>query len=250
MGNAIVAVIPAFNESERIAATVSAVKKISDVSIVLVVDDGSTDSTRHVALKAGARCLRLDRNSGKGEAVTAGVTALRHWQLIEGAETPGALLLADADLGASAAHLGALTERVVAGELDLAIADLPPQKGAAGFGVAMWIARRTIKRHTGEDVIEPLSGQRAIGWQALSLLTPFACGFSIEVAMTIDALCAGLRVGEIPLPLTHRPTKRDPSGLQHRGRQAAALLAYELRSEARRLKRIRKARGRVVVKRF
>jgi hypothetical protein len=133
------------------------------------------------------------------------------------------LLLADADLAETAGRLGRLLDPVLAGDADLAIADLPAQRGAGGFGVAMGLARRGIANATGRRMSEPLSGQRAVRWEALPALLPFAPDFGIEVAMTIDALRAGLRVVEVEVDLHHNPTGKDLSGLLHRARQARAI---------------------------
>ncbi|MGQ0830190.1 MAG: glycosyltransferase [Microthrixaceae bacterium] len=77
-------VIPAFNEVERIAATVSALREsLSDLHAdggveLVVVDDGSADGTGDAALAAGAdQVVLLPRNRGKGAAVRAGVCAAR-----------------------------------------------------------------------------------------------------------------------------------------------------------------------------
>jgi glucosyl-3-phosphoglycerate synthase len=112
---------------------------------------------------------------------------------------------------------------VLAGEADLAIADLPAQHGAGGFGIAMGLARRGMVRATGRRMAEPLSGQRAVRWEALPALLPFAPGFGVEVAMTMDALRAGLRVVEVEVDLHHNATGKDLSGLLHRARQARAV---------------------------
>jgi hypothetical protein len=87
----------------------------------------------------------------------------------------------------------------------------------------MGLARRGIANATGRRMSEPLSGQRAVRWEALPVLLPFAPGFGIEVAMTIDALRAGLRVVEVEVDLHHNPTGKDLSGLLHRARQARAI---------------------------
>jgi hypothetical protein len=79
---------------------------------------------------------------------------------------------------------------------------------------------------------EPLSGQRAVRWEALPALLPFAPGFGIEVAMTIDALRAGLRVIEVEVDLHHNPTGRDLAGILHRGRQARAITRELTRRKA------------------
>ena len=51
-------IIPAKDESRRIAATVRSARAIPHVDLVLVVDDGSVDNTQHVAREAGAVVLR------------------------------------------------------------------------------------------------------------------------------------------------------------------------------------------------
>jgi len=72
------ALIPAFNEEDRIAATVRAVSGLRGVSEVIVIDDGSTDKTAGSAAEAGpARVLRLPRNRGKGAALDAGLREAR-----------------------------------------------------------------------------------------------------------------------------------------------------------------------------
>lgn len=235
MGDWFIALIPAFNECVRVAQTVEAIQSIDVVKWVVVVDDGSSDDTAVRAAAAGARCLRLEANTGKGSALNAGVTAIRHWLLIEGLRPPTGLLLADADLGRSAVHLDRLICPVLGGELDVAVADLPPQTGASGFGVAMWLGRRTLLRFAGREMRAPLSGQRALAWRALGSVFPFAGGFAVEVAMTIDALGAGLRVGEVPVPLMHRATRCNPPGIVHRGSQALAIVTEYARREVRSL---------------
>jgi Glycosyl transferase family 2 len=220
---AVLALVPARDEADRVGATVRALRDLPAVAEVLVVSDGSTDATAARALEAGAHCLDLPRNLGKGGALNAGLAALMGRVAERLSPEPAALLLADADLADSAGRLDLLLRPVLAGEADLAIADLPAQQGAAGFGVAMGLARRGMARATGRRMAEPLSGQRAVRWEALPALLPFAPGFGVEVAMTIDALRAGLRVVEIEVDLRHNPTGKDLSGVLHRARQARAI---------------------------
>ena len=49
-------VIPAYNEADRIAATVTAALTLPGVDVVLVASDGSTDGTVGVARRAARRC--------------------------------------------------------------------------------------------------------------------------------------------------------------------------------------------------
>jgi hypothetical protein len=197
-----------------------------------VVSDGSTDATAARALEAGAHCLDLPRNLGKGGALNAGLAALMGRVAERLSPEPAVLLLADADLAETAGRLGRLLDPVLDGQADLAIADLPAQQGAGGFGVAMGLARIGMARATGRRMSEPLSGQRAVRWEALPALLPFAPDFGVEVAMTIDALRAGLRVVEVEVDLHHNATGKDLSGLLHRARQARAIARELTRRKA------------------
>jgi hypothetical protein len=55
--------------------------------------------------------------------------------------------------------------------------------------------------------------------EALREVLPFAHGYGMEVAMTIDAVRAGLRVGEYEVDLAHRATGRTLAGFAHRASQ-------------------------------
>ena len=75
---AVAAIIPAMDESARIAATVTAAKQIPGVDIVLVVDDGSSDDTGVLARRAGAEVITHPKNKGKAAAMMTGAFALRN----------------------------------------------------------------------------------------------------------------------------------------------------------------------------
>ena len=72
------AVVPAYNESACVGDVVHALRAHAPDYDVLVVDDGSTDSTALVAEGAGARVVRHPFNLGIGGTVQSGFTlALR-----------------------------------------------------------------------------------------------------------------------------------------------------------------------------
>src|SRR5437868_4165088 len=97
------AVIPAYNEAERIACTLSALGTVELVEEVIVVDDGSTDSTAAAADRAGATVIRTAQNRGKGAALTTGIQSA----------SGNILLLLDADLGETASQASLLLEPVL-----------------------------------------------------------------------------------------------------------------------------------------
>ena len=66
----ILAIIPAHNEANTIAAVAGVVKAMG--YDVLVVDDGSADATADLARQEGALVLATGQKSGKGNALRLG----------------------------------------------------------------------------------------------------------------------------------------------------------------------------------
>jgi hypothetical protein len=192
--------IAARDEEARIGETIAALRRELPEATVIVADDGSRDRTAVVAEQAGAQVVRLPRR-GKGQALT----------LAEREAPAGPLLLCDADVR------GALAPLLASGA-DLTVAAFAERDGG-GFGITKQTARAVIRMRTRFVPREPLSGQRALTERARHASFPLAAGFGCEVGMTIDALCAGLTMHEVELPLGHRSTSRDAAGFAHRGRQ-------------------------------
>jgi glycosyltransferase involved in cell wall biosynthesis len=219
----IFAIVTAYNEADRIAATLEALASAFPHARVLLADDGSTDATARIAAALGAHVVRSERTVGKGEAATlAAQEALSNARAeSDGAETGGGeatFVLCDGDLGASAAALAALAQAVQRGEADVAVAAFSRRVGG-GFGLALGFARWAIRRRCGLETTAPISGQRALRERALADVLPFAHGFGMEIGITIDAVRAGNRVAEIELDLEHRASGRTLAGFAHRARQ-------------------------------
>jgi len=220
----VVCIIPAKDEQDRIAATVTAAGRLPAVSLVIVCDDGSKDDTASRAAAAGAIVVSHSRNRGKAAAVESSVNALGVLESRDGRPEAGTLLLLDADLSDSAANCRPLIEPVLADQVDLTIGVLPVQRMAdggapGGFGLVMSTAARGIEELTGWSPRAPLSGQRCLTRRAFELASPLAAGWGMEVGMTIDVLRAGLRVREVDIDLHHRPTGSDLSAQLHRAKQ-------------------------------
>jgi glycosyltransferase involved in cell wall biosynthesis len=241
------AIVAAYDEADRIGATLAALAEAFPGARLWVADDGSSDGTGAVAEVAGATVVRSERVIGKGGAVT--LAARRALEEIDrgrldnskSGDAPRApagqrppevhppdgarrverepvVVLCDGDLGESAVRLGPLVEAVRQGEADLAVAAFSKRVGG-GFGLAIGFAHWAIRRRCGLDLRAPISGQRALTAQTLAQVQPFAHGFGMEIGMTIDAARAGARVGEIDLDLSHRATGKTLGGFLHRGRQ-------------------------------
>lgn len=231
----VAAIVSAKDEAERIGATLGALGRVTVVDLIVVVDDGSSDDTLAIARELGAQTVRHETNLGKARAMTSGAALVARLEAQDGphrTEIPRALLFVDADLEDSAANLGDLCTPVLAGQADMAIATLPPQKKAGGgFGFVVQLARDGIAQLAGRTMTQPLSGMRCLTREAFEAALPLAKGWGVEVGLTVDVLRNRGRVVEVPVELHHRVTGRGPRAQLHRLRQyrdvAAALKVRE-----------------------
>lgn len=217
--NSALIIIPAYNEQKRIAKTISSLKAADPMANILVIDDGSTDDTARIVKSLGIRMIRLDKNSGKGNALNAAITAnsSRLW------------LFLDADLADTAGNGLVLLEPIKNGQADMVVGDLPAPARKGGFGLVKKLARWGIKTCAGIEVNEPLSGQRAARDEVIRKVGSFENGYGVEVGMTIDAVRSGFKFIEIPVELSHAETGRDAAGFLHRGRQFGDVLRVLLK---------------------
>ena len=120
----LIVIVPAFNEQERIEATISALlaekpifagKKIS--LLLYVIDDGSNDQTGIMAKQAGAdRVLQHMVNRGLGAAVRTGLVAAR-------ADKADIVVKFDADLQHDPKDIHALIQPIISDMADIVYGD-------------------------------------------------------------------------------------------------------------------------------
>ena len=106
-------IVPVFNEAERIGGVLAALVNHPLIAEIIVVDDGSTDSTVAVVQKyPSIRLILLPQNGGKTKALETGIKASKN----------PVLLLMDGDLlGLKPQHVSDLIMPVLEGRVDLAI---------------------------------------------------------------------------------------------------------------------------------
>jgi glycosyltransferase involved in cell wall biosynthesis len=106
-------IIPAFNEASVIGDVISDVRSVFDH--VVCVDDGSSDDTGDVALRAGAHSVRHPVNLGQGAAIQTGVEYARR--------QPGAAVFAtfDADGQHRVKDVIRMIDRLAGDDVDLVI---------------------------------------------------------------------------------------------------------------------------------
>ena len=123
------AIIPVFNEAGKVGRVLETLRYVDRISEIIVVDDGSTDSSVeeiNLAAQFDAR-LRLMQNSinrGKGQAIFAG------WQSTKSS----CLLLLDGDLyGLNPDHVQDLMKPVLDNQVDMAIGQFKNGNWASDF---------------------------------------------------------------------------------------------------------------------
>src|ERR671910_3658123 len=118
--------IPAWNEEENLAAVLHELRRELPDADVLVVDDGSTDRTPHIAREQGAEVLSFGENRGLRAAIAAGYGyAAEH-----GYEYCGRV---DADGQHPVEELRKLIEVVRAGKSDVAVGSRDATARGKGF---------------------------------------------------------------------------------------------------------------------
>lgn len=206
-------IIPAYNEALTIEKTISSVKNL-EIDEIIVIDDGSKDGTFELAKSLGVKVIRLEKNSGKGNALNVGLKQA----------TGKIIVILDADLGETAVESKKLLLPILNDEADMTIAKFPSSKIKTGFGFAKALSKFGVKKLTGLTLEFPLSGQRAIKKQVLDEIDGFAKGFSIETALNIDVAKRGFRILEVETNMKHRTTGRSLKDFFHRGKQFIAVM--------------------------
>jgi dolichol-phosphate mannosyltransferase len=209
-------VVPAFNEEQSIGPLLrDVIRSLKDARLqfeVVIVDDCSTDATAAEVSKVGDPCLRLirlDRNSGKGAAVQAGI-----------ARASGEFIIVqDADLEYSPADIPSLFKaqivangRSVFGSRVLGARSLAGWRGILrcwpgqglgpwGFNFVLSSWLYLVKRVWITDL---LTGYKVYHRSIFDNWTPTTNGFETDHEITMHLLNHGLQIVEIPISYVPR----------------------------------------------
>ncbi len=223
MGENVSVIIPAYNEQSRIMKTLESLYEIDSIKEIIVVDDGSTDSTyRLLQSVEGITLLHIKYNKGKGNAVRYALDYV----------TGSFVALLDADLCESAAEVKKLIEHIRPGEKSMIIGRLPSPKKTGGFGIVRKVSGSGFHALTSRRVDSLLSGQRILPLDFLRSID-LPDGFGLEFKLTLEGVRKGFELIEVPVDMRHRETGRDIKGFLHRGKQCLDILSL-IRSEMKR----------------
>jgi len=191
--------LPALDEAATISRVVGGIPREIpgiDETIILVVDDGSTDDTGSLAMQAGAHVIRHVRSTGVGAAFR---TALNHAL----AKDVDILVTIDSDGQFDPHDIPALAHPVICGECDFASASR--FKDPALTPRMPWIKRwgnrqmsRLISRLTQQQFYDVSCGMRCYNRRAmLNLNLMGAYTYTQEVFLNLAF--KRLRIVEIPI---------------------------------------------------
>jgi glycosyltransferase involved in cell wall biosynthesis len=197
------AVVPAYNESTTIEGVIRAIDAHAPEFDVLVVDDGSTDSTAKLARAAGARVVRAPFNLGIGGAVQTGfVFAREHGYRF--------MVQVDADGQHDPREIRTLSEAmdahtsvdVVCGSrfLDPNRDYLAPISRRTGIHIFAFLLSRLV----GERVTDPTSGFRLYNRRAINLFARDYPHDYPEVEAVLMLHHHRLRMREVPVRMLAR----------------------------------------------
>jgi len=186
----VAAIIPAYNEERTVAQVIKIVDQVDLVDEIIVVSDGSTDTTASVALNQGATVIELEQNIGKGGAMVAGMARTK----------ADVILFLDADLiGLTQQHVYDLLEPVLKGEAEMTVGIFE------GGRVATNLAQKLAPF---------LSGQRAMRREILEAISSLdLTRFGVEIALTNYVEAKGVLVKEVLLREMTHVMKEEKLGL-------------------------------------
>lgn len=205
-------IIPAFNEAERIGATLtealSYLRQNSPGSEAIVVDDGSCDATAAVVrdVCAGAdgieaRLIQRPVNRGKGAAVRAGLQAA----------TRPVALFSDADLSTPMEEAPKLLDPIFHDEVDVAFGSRALNRRLIGNRQA-WhreqggrLFNLVVRVATGLPYWDTQCGFKAFRMDPFKpvLAVARSDGFGFDVELLYLAHKANLRMREVPVRWNH-----------------------------------------------
>ena len=195
-------ILPALNEAGNIAHTVTRIRENIPYADVLVINDGSTDTTRAEAQTAGAIVVNMPYNVGIGAAVQTGFKyAARHaYQLVA---------RLDGDGQHSPDNVHQLLTLVENGTTDVAIGSRFLGDGV-DYGtsfmrrVGIAILSNLLSMITHQPVTDPTSGFSAYNRRAIVLFSDYYPHDYPEPEAVVICHKSGLTMREIPVTFLER----------------------------------------------
>jgi len=181
--------IPTLNEEDTIGGIIREFKN-NGFERILVIDGNSTDATREIAKREGAR-VEIQRGKGKGTAVR------QAFELIE----EEIIVIIDGDGTYLPSEVKRLLDPIVNNEADHVIGNRFGFGGAftRSHRVGNSILNKVFGLGYGVKLNDLLSGYRALTKDSLKKMNLKKEGFEIETEMVIESVKRGIRIKEVPI---------------------------------------------------
>jgi glycosyltransferase involved in cell wall biosynthesis len=194
---AVTVIIPALNEAGNIRQLVEEVCATAPVEVI-VVDNGSTDSTAREAREAGAKVVNEPRR-GYGYACAAGVAEARNADI---------LIFLDGDHSFAPSDLPALLAPILDGHADLVLGSRALGHMESGAMLLQqrfgnWLAARLMNILYGLSITD-LGPYRAIRRQSLSELNMQEMTYGWPTEMIVKSARRGAGIVEVPVSYYNR----------------------------------------------
>lgn len=188
-------VLPAKNEAAAIGQTIAQIQKLQLTHEIIVVNDGSTDQTKHVAEAAGAKVITHPYSKGNGAAIKTGARNA----------TGDIIIFMDADGQHDPQDIPRLLAKIEDG-YDLVVG--ARQKGSqasVGRGIANTLYNNLATYMTEQKVEDLTSGFRAVRANKFrEFLYLLPNGFSYPTTSTMAFFRAGYSVAYVPIHAAKR----------------------------------------------
>ena len=186
----VLCVSPAYNEEKTVSKVVEGALKYTDR--VIVVDDGSTDSTYKEAMKSGATVIRHNKNKGKGVALKTGFK-----KALE--TTADIVIVLDADGQHNPEEIPKLLKTMNYEDSDIVVGsrflgdikDMPRIRILSNTLTTM-----ILRLYFGLPITDSQSGFRAYKRGVLEKVEFSAPRFSAETEILVDANRKGFKISE------------------------------------------------------
>ncbi len=205
----VLVVLPAYNEEQNLPGVLARMpKEIDGYTVgVAVIDDGSEDATRRVALEAGAGVVSNPIRRGQGAASRLGYDLARRLDA-------KVVVTHDADGQHSPEEIATVIRPILAGDKDFVIGSrlLGERESDSQVRlVGIHVNNLLINFLAGTGVSDCSSGFKAIRVESLKQFELAEDQFQAAEAI-IAAAKAGLRIGEAPITVKRRWTGESKKG--------------------------------------
>jgi glycosyltransferase involved in cell wall biosynthesis len=191
----IAVLIPAFNAAETLAGVLSQVRAFFPAESIVVVDDGSTDTTASIARSAGAHVIQHGSNRGKGAALRSGFEYLLKKTACE------CVLTLDADFQHDPSEIPNFLARWNGGNADVILGHRKRLGSAMPIHRVMSnaITSFLVSARAGVEIKDSQCGYRCISREVLSAVKFVSDGFEAETEILVKAAHKGFRIDFVPI---------------------------------------------------